>query len=120
MTPAMFRIVAALCDHGPMTKHEIARRAFVAAVTFKNACKPVLVANGMIHQSGWRRYQYGFEPVYSAGIGETPPRPDAKRDQGERCREWKQRTGYNEARKASRRLRRPQDRALAALLGMQR
>lgn len=118
MTPAQFRIIEALCDHGPLTGQQIAEKARIAYHTFKNCYRNELIAAGMIHQSGWHFYGHGHVAVFSAGIGPTPPRPVRHVDHGARCREWKVRTGYSEAQKAARRLRRPPDRALAALLGL--
>lgn len=119
MTLAMFRVVDALVAQGPMTAAEIAKAAHVSWHTAKGWCVPILVANGMIYRSDWRLIGYNYTPVYSAGVGDPAPRPTRTREARlEYLREWKIRTGWSDARKAERRLRRPPDRALAALLGM--
>ena len=118
MTPAQQRVVTALAEHGAMTVKQIAGRAHVSFWTLKNHYIGALVAAGRIHQSGWHFYGFGHVPVYSAGVGETPPRPVRHVDHSQHCKEWRERSGHTEAKKAERRLRRPPDRALAALLGL--
>lgn len=121
-SPSMRRIVAVLssCDEA-LTGREIAERAHVSFKYFQNQARHILIAAEAIHLADLRHNTRGpFVPAYRAG-----PEPEglivrkpAKIDQLERARTWKVRSGYNEARKAERRLRRPPDRALAALIGI--
>ena len=81
------------------------------------------MAADLIYQSGWRHNRRGpFVPVYRYG-----PAPDKyyarkpeKLNQLERSRKWKEKSGYNEFRKAERRIAKPADPVLAALMGMGR
>lgn len=75
MMPSMFRVVDALVKHGGLTSKEITRIAFVSMRTLRGAHISRLSKNGMIYISGWRMDCMRFVPVYSAGVGDTPPRP---------------------------------------------
>ena len=78
----------------------------------------MLLRAELIHVAAWRHNTRGpFVPLYMAGPGKEAPKPE-KIDQLARARKWKERTGYNEFRKAQRRLARPRDTALAALLNI--
>lgn len=121
-SPGMRRVVAVLeASEKPLNGHQIAAAAHVAFNTFQNQYRHLLVAAGKIHLSGYAHNTRGpFVPLYRAGhapVGLQVRKP-RKIDQLARARNWKVRSGYNEARKAERRLRRPPDRVLAALMGL--
>jgi hypothetical protein len=101
----------------PMTAEEIAGLAHVAAHTFNNHYKRKLIAEGAMHVAGWTPYQYGQMHTYAAGPGEKPERPKAPPPQVAVAR-WKERTGYVDPRYAHRRLAKPRDKVLAALIGL--
>jgi len=108
-SPSMRRILAVLAKESSLDGHQIAERAHCTFTYFENQCRHVLMAEGLIHISAYRNNHHGpFVPVYSLGplVGDPPKKPK-KLDQLARSRDWKFRTGYNEARKAARRLSRP-------------
>ena len=120
-SPGMRRIVEAVSGSvEPLDGHQIAARAHVAFNTFQNQYRHMLLSAGLIHVAGWKHNTRGpFVPVYGVGpSAKTTPVKPQKIDHRARSRNWKDRTGYNEARKAHRRLARPPDMALAALLGL--
>lgn len=112
--------VRRVCEEAtePLDGHEIADRAHISFNTFQNSYRHLLLGEEKIHIAGWRHNVRGpFIPLYLGGPGKTPKKPE-KIDALARARAWKHRTGYNEARKAHRRLARPKDQMLAALLGL--
>lgn len=117
-SPAMLRILKVLSEAiEPMDGWDIAKAAFVAPNTWSNSYRHLLIHSGLIHISAWKHNTRGpFVPLYSIGAGEEAPKPE-KIDQLARARNWKHRTGYNEFRKAQRRLANP-GYALAALMGI--
>lgn len=118
-SPSMQRVLRVLvAADEPIDGHQIADLACIAFNTFQNGYRHLLMGESKIHIAGWRHNSRGpFVPLYRAGPGVAPPKPE-KIDQLARSRNWKHRTGYNEARKAQRRLARPKDQVLAALLGL--
>lgn len=120
-SPGMLRVRRVLDEATePLDGHTIAERAHVAFLTFTNTYRHLLLRANLMHISGWRRNTRGpFVPLYSKGslVGEEPARPE-KIESKVRARAWKARTGYYEAEKAKRRLAKPPDYALAALLGL--
>jgi hypothetical protein len=123
-SPGMRRVVAALeASAVPLNGHLIAAAAHVAFNTFQNQYRHILEAAKKIYLHSYDNNVRGpFVPLYMAGpapAGHRVRKPK-KLDQLARARNWKERSGYNAARKAARRLRRPPDRVLAALMGMAR
>ena len=115
--PSVKRILKVIDESTtPLSGQEIAKRAYVSFSTFKNHALPKLSAAGLIHQSGWEKYAYGYKPAYSAGQGKTPPRPPSP-NSSQRCRDWRERTAKNQFDKANRRLATP-DPITAALMGI--
>lgn len=102
----------------PLHGDTIADRAFVSRRTFSNCYYKVLLDAKEIHVSQWVRNVRGpYMPLYSIGPGPSAPKPEPISD-AEVSRRWKERSGYNEMRKARLRLARPVDATLAALLGI--
>lgn len=118
-SPGMRRVMAVMAEaNEPLDGRQIADSACIAHDTFRNTYRHLLLHAEMIHVAAWRHNTRGpFVPLYMAGPGKEAPKPE-KIDQLARARAWKERTGYNAARKAERRLKNPPDRALAALLGI--
>lgn len=120
-SPGMLRVRKVIAQsREPLDGRTIAERAHVSFTTFANTYRHLLIRAGLIHIAGWRNNFRGpFVPMYAHGplIGDPPPLPH-KIDQLQRSRDWKRRTGYSEAEKAKRRLARPPDTALAALMGL--
>ncbi|MDE2440164.1 MAG: hypothetical protein KGP14_03995 [Betaproteobacteria bacterium] len=121
-SPGMRRVVAVLeAAEAPLNGHQIAERAHIAFNTFQNQYRQVLATEGKIHLAGYEHNTRGpFMPTYRAGPAPAGfvPRKPRKITSSARSKDWKLRTGYNEARKAERRRCRPPDRALAALMGI--
>ena len=102
----------------PLHGDTIADRAFISRRTFCNSYYRVLLDAKLIHVGEWLRNTRGpYIPLYSIGPGPDAPRPVPLTD-AEVSRRWKARTGYGEACKAQRRMVRPADPVLAALLGI--
>ena len=102
---------------GPLSAQDIAALAHVSAWTFNNHYKAGLLREKAMHVAGWERYGYGWMPQYAKGIGVTPKKPKAPPPKVATAK-WKERTGYVDPRYAHRRLARPRDRALSALMGI--
>lgn len=120
-SPSMRRIVRVISVAAePLDGYKIADLAHVAFNTFQNQYRHMLVAAGLVHVAGWKHNTRGpFVPLYAAGplVGDPPALPK-KIDASTRSKAWKERTGYNERYKAQRRLERPPDPVMAALLGL--
>lgn len=101
----------------PLSAHEIAARAHVSVWTFLNHYKAKLLREKKMHVAGWEHYGYGFMPQYAKGMGETPTKPKAPPPKVA-VATWKKRTGYVDPRYAHRRLARPRDGVLVALMGL--
>lgn len=119
-SPGMRRVRAVLeAATEPMDAISISEAAHVSANTFRNTYRRLLIRAGLIHIAGYLHGRQGRQrPTYLAGpqIGDPPIPPIL--DHRAATRDWKERTGYYEAIKARRRLARPPDMALAALLGL--
>lgn len=118
-SPTMRRIVDVVSQTPGLDGRQIAEAACCTFNYFMNQGRWVLIDAGEIHISGYRNNSRGpFVPLYDIGPakGEPPAKPE-KIDQLARARAWKVLSGYYEAEKAKRRLRRP-DPVLRALLGM--
>lgn len=120
-TPAMRRVLAVIEANPGLDGYVIAERAHVSYFTFKNHCRPKLIAAKKIHISGWLFNPHGWPSAeFTLGEGKEAKRPITARERhSERMREWRERTAYNELRKALRRLAKP-DPMIAALMGIQR
>jgi len=120
-SPGMRRVRRVLSEaEKPISGHEIARLAHISYLTFMNSYRHLLIQSALIHVAAWENNTRGpFVPLYAAGplVGDPPPLPQ-KIDASTRSKAWKERTGYNERCKAQRRLERPPDPVLAALLGL--
>lgn len=101
----------------PLSAQDIAALAHVSSWTFNNHYKAGLLRERAMHVAGWERYGYGWMPQYAKGIGVTPKKPKAPPPKVATAK-WKERTGYVDPRYAHRRLARPRDKALAALMGI--
>lgn len=101
----------------PLSAQDIAALAHVSSWTFNNHYKAGLLRERAMHVAGWERYGYGWMPQYAKGMGETPVKPKAPPPKVSTAK-WKERTGYVDPRYAHRRLARPRDKALAALMGI--
>lgn len=122
-SPGMLRIIRVVdAATEPMDGRQIAKLAHVSFLTFANQYRHVLLDAGLIHLAAWKRnYRGPYVPAYMLGTrpaGVPEPVKPEKITSVERSQKWKKETGYNEARKANRRLVRPPDFALAALLGL--
>lgn len=119
-SPGMRRVRAVLeAAAGPLDATSISEAAHVSVNTFSNSYRHLLIRAGLIHIAGYLHGRQGRQrPTYLSGpqIGEPPIPP--KLDHKVSVRAWKERTGYYEAEKARRRLARPPDFALAALMGI--
>lgn len=117
----MLRVRKVLAEaKDPIDGRTIASWAHVSFRTFANTYRHLLLRAELMHIAAYRNGPSGpFVPLYLAGplIGDPPPLPD-KKPAKLTAREWKERTGYYEAEKAKRRLARPPDTALAALMGL--
>jgi len=109
------KVIAAAKE--PLSGQAIADLAHVSVYTFNNHYKAKLLREKSIHVAAWEGYGFGFMPQYAAGQGEAPKKPKAPPPKVATAR-WKERTGYVDPRYAHRRLARPRDRALAALMGI--
>lgn len=107
-------IVASRAPHSAKT---IADLAHVSVWTFNNHYKAHLLQEKAMHVAGWEDYGFGFMPQYAAGQGETPKKPKAAPPKVATA-QWKERTGYVDPRYSHRRLARPRDKVLAALMGI--
>lgn len=117
-SPGNQRIIAALASADePLTPHEIAARCFVSWHTFQNY-RQTLIDEGHMYLVDYVRNHHGpAVPRYAAGRrpeGTKPPVPPKARTSGDRKRD----NGYYTRLKAERRLRRPPDPALRALIGI--
>lgn len=102
----------------PLHGDAIADRAFISRRTFCNCYYKVLLDAKEIHVAQWLRNVSGpYIPLYAIGSGPSVPKP-RKLSNAEISRRWKDKTGYDEMRKAQARLVRPVDTTLAALLGI--
>ena len=102
----------------PLHGDTIADRAFISRRTFCNSYYKVLLDAKQIHVAQWLRNVSGpYIPLYSAGPGPSVQKPKALTD-AKVSKRWKEKTGYEVMRKAQRRLARPADTALTALLGI--
>lgn len=101
----------------PMTARKLCEAAHISINTWQNHYRAHLVARKEIHVAGWERHQFGWAPQYAAGQGETPKKPKAAPPKVATAK-WKERTGYVDPRYAHRRLARPRDKVLAALMGL--
>lgn len=120
-SPGMQRIVAALQKGGQMTDEALCDLACVGINTFRCDYRAALIAEELIHVCDYKRNVQGpYVPIYAAGkrIGPAPRKPRPLTPT-QRCKRWRDKTGYDEARKAGRRLARPElaDPLLAALMG---
>lgn len=103
----------------PMDGRSIAKAAHVSFTTFANTYRHLLVRAGLIRVVGFVHNKQGRQaPTYLSGpqIGDPPVPPILDRKIATRA--WKERTGYYEAEKAKRRMAKPPDFALAALMGL--
>lgn len=120
-SPGMLRVRKVIEDaKEPIDGKTVAKLAHVSFNTFAHTYRHLLVRAGLIHIAGWRNNFRGpFVPLYLSGplIGDPPQLPP-KLDHKIAVRAWKARTGYYEAEKSKRRLARPPDTALAALMGL--
>lgn len=120
-SPGMLRVRKVIAQSRELLDgHTIAERAHVSFTTFANTYRHLLIRANLIHVAGWRNNFRGpFLPLYGHGplVGDPPPLPQ-KVDLKQRAKEWKERTGYLEAKKAQRRFARPPDPILAALMGL--
>lgn len=101
----------------PLSSRALIEIAHVSYAAWSNHYRPYLLKHGEIHVSAWDRYQWGWAPAYSAGKGVTPRKPKAPPKKVATAL-WKERTGYVDPRDLHRRLAKPKDPALAALLGL--
>jgi hypothetical protein len=118
-SPGLRRVRAVLAALGatPMTAQRIAELAHVSVWTFRNHYKRILLDDNTMHVADWEHYGFGFTHRYASGPGKTPPRPVAPPPKVATAK-WKERTGYVDPRYAHRRLARPRDKVLAALMGI--
>lgn len=117
-SPGLKRVRKVLANAaGPLTAQQIAERAHVSVWTFNNHYKAPMLRNKVMHVAGWEHYGYGWMQQYAKGQGETPPKPKAPPPKVATAK-WKERTGYVDPRYAHRRLARPRDGVLAALMGL--
>lgn len=119
-SPGMQRIIAALQKGGPMSDEKLCELACVGINTFRCDYRRTLIEEKLIHVCEYRRNVQGpYVPIYAAGerVGPAPRKPTPL-TQAQRCRNWRVSSGYDEARKAGRRLAKPElaDPVLAALL----
>lgn len=119
-SPGMRRVLQVIRKAAePIDGRAIAEAAHISFKTFANTYRHLLIRADMIHVAGWRNNWRGpFVPLYLAGPAVAIAVPPPKVDHKIATRAWKERTGYYEAEKAKRRLSRPPDPALAALLGL--
>ncbi len=75
--PGMQRLLEAIRQAGPLDYREAAALAGLSPNTVKNAgYLDMLVTQGKLHVSGWRRARKGpMRAVYALGPGETAPKP---------------------------------------------
>ena len=122
-SPSMLRIIKVVdAATEPMDGRQIAKLAHVAFNTFANQYRHLLLGAGLIHLAAWKRnYRGPFVPAYLSGArpeGMPEPIKPEKITSQARSQKWKKDTGYNEDRKARRRMMAPPDFATAALLGL--
>lgn len=119
-SPGMRRVMQVIQKSAePIDGRSIAEAAHVSFKTFANTYRHLLIRAEMIHIAGWRNNWRGpFIPLYLPGPALAVAVPPPKLDHKIATRAWKERTGYYEAEKAKRRLARPPDPTLAALLGL--
>lgn len=116
--PGLRRVRAVLLKATkPLTAKEVAARAHISVWTFRNHYKQQLLSEQAMHVAGWEYYGYGWTQQYAKGQGETPKKPKAPPPKVAVAK-WKERTGYVDPRYAHRRLARPRDGVLAALMGL--
>ena len=118
MTPTITRILAHLESNPGSTFREISAGAFISKTwVTKQLC--ALLADKKIHVSGFRSTKGKGMREYSPGAATKPATPlmQDKQHQAMKRREWRLATGLYEARKANRRLAKP-DPVMAALLGI--
>lgn len=117
-SPGLERVRKILDEaEAPLSAREIVALAHVSYNAWNNHYRAHLLANKEIHVAGWCRYQFGWAPEYAAGTGKTPRKPKAPPPKVATAK-WKERTGYVDPRYAHRRLARPRDPILSALLGV--
>lgn len=119
-SPGMRRVLQVIRKAAePIDGRAIAEAAHISFKTFANTYRHLLIRADLIHVAGWRNNWRGpFVPLYLAGPAVAIAVPPPKVDHKIATRAWKERTGYYEAEKAKRRLARPPDPALAAMLGL--
>ncbi len=119
-SPGMLRVRKVINEaKEPLDGRAIAKAAHVSFTTFSATYRHLLIRAGLIHVATWRNNWRGpFVPLYAAGPQISEPVPIEKIDHKIATREWKERTGYYEAEKAKRRMAKPPDFALAALMGL--
>jgi len=105
----VLRVLAVLrVAREPMHGDTIADRAYISRRTFSNSYYRVLLDAKLIHVAEWLRNVRGpYIPLYAYGKGPSVPKPQPKTN-AEVSRNWKERTGYHEMRKAKTRLMRLQ------------
>ena len=123
-SPGMRRILNVLQDSAePLDGRQIADQAHISFRTFQNGYRHALIRAGLMHIAEFRNnpVRGPFVPAYRAGPGpkKAPAKPP-KITSASRSQRWKFETGYNEKRKADRRLVRPADPIMAALLSLPR
>lgn len=120
-SPSMTRIRAALARaREPIDGKTLSARAFVGERTFSASYQQLLISAGLMHVAEYRRNVIGPPiPLFAHGplVGDPPVKPERFSD-AEVCRRWKEKTGYDERRKLDRKLVRPVDPILAALMGL--
>lgn len=119
-SPGMRRVLKVIEEsEKPIDGYQIAAAAFISFNTFDGTYRQLLLRAKKVHVAAYRVNHHGpAVPLYRIGPlkGKPPERPKA--DHKIAVRAWKERTGYYEAEKAKRRLARPPDPALAAMLGL--
>lgn len=102
----------------PTSAAAIARLAGVKESTMRKHYQKVLVDAEQMHVGDWQHSARGpFTALYLPGPGAPAPKPPRITD-AETSRRWKAKTGYDELRVAARKLRKPNDPVLAALMGL--
>ena len=115
-SPGMQRVLKVLRERGPMDEKTLAPLAYVSPRTLHNYA--IQLHHGRhIYAHAWRYNRQGSQSaIWAIGPGEDAPKLPPS-DKVARNRDWRQRTGYWEAKKADKRLANP-DRLTAALMGI--
>ena len=115
-SPSMTRMLKAL-EGTRLNIDQWAKASLVARMTAENYVKQLRFQK-LIYICEYQRNRSGWpKPVYALGDHKDAPRLE-KKDQLARAREWKETSGWYESEKAKRRLARPRDPVLAALMGI--